>query len=229
MEAERDSLGKEDAPDGAGFDVLGVQDDDLRPVLALVVDEADEIPVVFFLGVGARGKRGLRATASFAEPVALGGLLLEVVLEEPVEQQGVFGGHVDIVAVAGLATHLAEPQRRKLGVGVVERTLRRLTGLQVEPSPFSIERDGATRIRYTLDDVPNLVRVRIFDARGRKVRTLEDARLAGRTGELVWNGRDDDGNRVRVGVYIVLFEAVRTNDGTIARFKTPVVVARPLN
>ena len=103
------------------------------------------------------------------------------------------------------------------------------TGLRIEPSPFSIQRDGATRIRYTLDDVPNLVRARIFDARGRKVRTLEDARLTGRTGELIWNGRNEDGNRVRVGVYVVLFEAVRPNEGTVASFKEPVVVARPLN
>lgn len=100
--------------------------------------------------------------------------------------------------------------------------------LQIEPSPFSIERDGATRIRYTLSDVPNLVRVRIFDARGRKVRTLEDAQLTGRSGELVWNGRDDEGNRVRIGVYVVLFEAVRAEDGIVARFKEPVVVGRSL-
>jgi hypothetical protein len=101
--------------------------------------------------------------------------------------------------------------------------------LTVSPSPFSIERDGATRIRYQLSGVPNLVRARIYDARGRKVRTLEDARLTGRTGELVWNGRDDTGDRVRIGVYVVLFEAVRAGDGTVARLKTPVVVARPLN
>jgi hypothetical protein len=101
--------------------------------------------------------------------------------------------------------------------------------LEVAPSPFSIERDGATRIQYKLDDVPNLIRVQIFDARGRKVRTLEDARLTGRTGELVWNGRDDAGNRVRLGVYVVLFEAVRANDGTVTERKAPVVVARPLH
>ncbi len=103
------------------------------------------------------------------------------------------------------------------------------TGLTIAPSPFSIERDGATRIQYTLDGVPNLVRARIFDARGRKVRTLEDARLTGATGELVWNGRNDAGNRVRVGVYVVLFEAVRAKEGVVSEFKAPVVVARPLD
>ncbi len=103
------------------------------------------------------------------------------------------------------------------------------TGLQIEPSPFSVERDGSTRIRYTLDEVPNLIRVRIFDARGRKVRTLEDARLTGRSGELIWEGRDDERNQVRVGIYVVLFEAVQTDAGTVATFKKPVVVGRPLH
>jgi len=102
-------------------------------------------------------------------------------------------------------------------------------GLRVRPDPFSITRDGATRIQYTLSDVPNLVRVRIYDARGRQVRTLEEARLAGRSGELVWNGRDDAGDRVRIGPYVVLFEAVRAEGGTVTQLKETVVVARPLN
>ncbi|MFB6278116.1 MAG: lamin tail domain-containing protein, partial [Salinibacter sp.] len=81
-------------------------------------------------------------------------------------------------------------------------------GLRIRPDPFSIERDGATRIRYTFDDVPNLVRVRIYDARGREVWS-EEARLTGRSGEIVWDGRNDAGERVRVGPYVVLVEAVR--------------------
>jgi hypothetical protein len=32
-----------------------------------------------------------------------------------------------------------------------------------------------------------------------------------------------------VGVYVVLFEAVRAGAGTTTRLKAPVVVARPLN
>ena len=102
-------------------------------------------------------------------------------------------------------------------------------GLRIQPNPFSIERDKATRIQYTLADVPTLVRVRIYDARGRQVRTLEEARLAGRSGELVWDGRDDAGDRVRIGPYVVFFEAVRAEGGTITQLKETVVVARPLN
>ena len=101
--------------------------------------------------------------------------------------------------------------------------------LRVTPSPFSLERDGGTRIQYTLDTAPSLVRVQIFDARGRRVRTLEETRLSGPSGELVWNGRNDEGHRVRVGVYVVLLEAVRAETGTVTELKAPVVVARPLD
>ena len=102
-------------------------------------------------------------------------------------------------------------------------------GLAIRPSPFSIEQDGATRIQYTLSARPSLIRVRIYDARGRRVRTLEEARLAGRSGELVWNGRNDAGNRVRIGPYVVLLEAVQADGGTTTELKETVVVARPLN
>jgi hypothetical protein len=102
-------------------------------------------------------------------------------------------------------------------------------GLRIRPSPFSIARDGATRIQYTLENRPSLVRVRIYDARGRRVRSLEEARLAGRSGELVWNGRNDAGERVRIGPYVVLLEAVRPEAGTTTQLKETVVVARSLD
>jgi len=102
-------------------------------------------------------------------------------------------------------------------------------GLEISPSPFSVEQDGATQIKYRLEDVANLIRVRIYDTRGRKVRTLEEAALAGRKGTLVWNGEDDAGEPVRIGIYIVLFEAVRSEQGTVTQFKEAVTVARPLD
>ncbi len=103
------------------------------------------------------------------------------------------------------------------------------TGITIAPSPFSPDNDGfddQTRIQYSLS-TPALVRARIFDARGRLVRTLEDARLAGRTGELIWDGLDDDQRTLRMGIYVVLFEALDTNGGTAEAFKETVVLARP--
>ena len=104
--------------------------------------------------------------------------------------------------------------------------------LAVEPSPFSPDRDGrddVTAIRYTLAQDAALVRVRIFDAWGRLVRTLEAARLAGRTGALFWDGLDDAGHALRIGIYVILFEALDTDGGTTVVFKKPVVLARPLD
>jgi len=118
---------------------------------------------------------------------------------------------------------------RRNGVRLPPTHEARAATLEVAPSPFSVERDGGTRIQYTLDTTPSLVRAQIFDARGRPVRTLEQARLSGPSGELVWNGRSDEGERVRVGVYIVLLEAVRADRGTVIELKHPVVVARPLD
>ncbi len=105
-------------------------------------------------------------------------------------------------------------------------------GLTATPSPFSPDGDGfedAVELRYALDADIALVRARIFDAYGRRVRTLEEAVLVGRTGSLVWDGRGDGGARLRIGVYVILFEAVSAEGGTVATFKEPVVLARPLD
>ena len=104
--------------------------------------------------------------------------------------------------------------------------------LVIDPSPFSPDRDGfddVTALRYRLDTDVSVVRVRIFDQHGRLVRTLEEAVLAGRTGQLLWDGLDDGGRRLRLGVYVVLFEAFDAEGGTAAVFKEPVVLARRLD
>ncbi|MFQ5570793.1 MAG: lamin tail domain-containing protein [Rhodothermales bacterium] len=105
-------------------------------------------------------------------------------------------------------------------------------GLTINPSPFSPDQDGfddRTEIRYRLSQVPSLIRVRIFDTYGRLVRTLEDAGLAGPTGQLTWDGLDDGGRTLRIGIYVILFEALNTRGGTTEVFKEPVVLARSPN
>ena len=99
--------------------------------------------------------------------------------------------------------------------------------VHVAPSPFSIERDTATRIRYELDG-PRSLRVEIYDAHGRPIRTVTKARRTAAQGELLWDGRDDDGRRVPVGIYVIWFEAVDADGGHVDVVKKTVVLARPL-
>ncbi|NBC86079.1 MAG: hypothetical protein GVY25_07790 [Bacteroidetes bacterium] len=98
--------------------------------------------------------------------------------------------------------------------------------MTVSPSPFSIQRDGATRIQYRLQQPAGTLRVRIFDAHGRPVRTLVDSRRSASTGEIIWDGRTDTGRVVRMGIYIVLFESVDIDGASIQTARVPVVVAR---
>lgn len=104
--------------------------------------------------------------------------------------------------------------------------------LTVAPSPFSPDGDGfedATRIEFVLDAEIASIRVRIYDAAGRLVRTLDENRPVGRTGVILWDGRDDRNQPLRVGLYVVLFEALAPTGGQVITLKRPVVLARPLN
>jgi hypothetical protein len=97
--------------------------------------------------------------------------------------------------------------------------------LVIEPSPFDPD-EGSTELLYTLGTDAALVRVRIYDAAGRRVRTLEEAAFTGRSGSLRWDGRDDGNRELRIGIYVVLLEALDAQGGTTEAFKRAVVVAR---
>lgn len=102
-----------------------------------------------------------------------------------------------------------------------------MVGVTVDPSPFSIERDRVTTVRYAFGREGALVRARVFDAAGRLVRTLTEAQLAAASGILQWDGLDDAGERLRMGIYIVFVEALFTNEGKAEAYRVPVVLARP--
>ncbi len=103
------------------------------------------------------------------------------------------------------------------------------TGITFSSNPFSPDDDGFEDnlfINYELDQADYLLRVRIFDRYGRKVRTLTDGKAAGFSGSLIWDGLTDDRNRNRVGIYIILFEAYNSASGKKKTFKETVVLAK---
>ena len=94
-------------------------------------------------------------------------------------------------------------------------------------SPFAPTLGQAAEITYTLSSEAGLVRARIYDGGGRRVRELEPGRLSGQTATLVWDGTGDDRRPLRAGIYIVLVEAVDAQGGTTDALRGAVVLARP--
>jgi Ca-activated chloride channel homolog len=71
------------------------------------------------------------------------------------------------------------------------------------PNPFNPE----TTIRFRLDEAAS-VTLTIFDVAGRRVRTLvEQRRHLASAYDVVWNGRDEAGERVASGVYVIRLRA----------------------
>ncbi|MEZ5064067.1 MAG: FlgD immunoglobulin-like domain containing protein [bacterium] len=82
--------------------------------------------------------------------------------------------------------------------------------LAVAPNPF---RTGTT-IRFT-NSTRDVIGVSIYDAAGRRIRDLDAPPVGDGPRELVWNGRDTQGQSVASGVYFVRVEA--SNGSAIRR------------
>jgi hypothetical protein len=96
--------------------------------------------------------------------------------------------------------------------------------LNIEPNPFSPDEDGyedEVTFRYTIPLNSELT-LKIYDVKGRLIKTLaEDQSQA--SGEITWDGRDNDNTIVRIGIYIVWAEVKGSSHGIK---KMTVVVAK---
>jgi len=104
--------------------------------------------------------------------------------------------------------------------------------ISVSPNPFSPDNDGYednTIINYNLTQSTSQIRIKIFDSHGRLVRTLANNQPSGAKGSIIFNGLDDHGNPLRMGIYIVFLEALNQNSGVLESLKAVVVIARKLN
>jgi len=103
--------------------------------------------------------------------------------------------------------------------------------LSVSPNPFSPDNDGFedfTIINYKLTQATSQVRIKIYDSKGRLVRTLTNSQASGSSGSVIFDGLGDDGEALRIGIYIIFLEAISEGTGVVETMKTVVVVARKL-
>lgn len=100
--------------------------------------------------------------------------------------------------------------------------------IEVNPNPFSPNADGFedhTIISYNLPQQTAMVRLRIFDSLGRHIRTLLNNQPSGPTGNVIWDGRNENGQNARLGIYVILLEAYDGNRTGLTQVKSTVVVA----
>ena len=103
--------------------------------------------------------------------------------------------------------------------------------LACSPNPFSPDGDGVddwTILRYNFPGMVHAVDLTIHDGRGRIVRHLATRELGGVSGTLVWDGRDDATEVVRMGIYVAVIRGFDAQGGDLLVAKAAVVVARVL-
>lgn len=103
--------------------------------------------------------------------------------------------------------------------------------LTISPNPFSPDGDGRddfTIISYQLPFNLSKIHIKIFDIRGRLVRFLVNNQPSGTNNYITWDGRDDQRQVCRMGIYIVYLEAIHYQKGVVRSLKKSVVLAKPL-
>ena len=60
------------------------------------------------------------------------------------------------------------------------------------------------------------------------MRALANSQASGLSSSVIFSGLGDDGEALRIGIYIIFLEAINEGAGVVENLKTVVVVARKL-
>ncbi len=92
---------------------------------------------------------------------------------------------------------------------------------------FSPDNDGFEdflRIDYELESSDYFANINVFDAKGRKVKDLVQNETLGTKGFIQWDGVNNDGEKARIGIYVLWIELFKPN-GDKEYFKKTCVLA----
>ncbi|MCW3119318.1 MAG: hypothetical protein JWM28_3400, partial [Chitinophagaceae bacterium] len=101
----------------------------------------------------------------------------------------------------------------------------------ISPKVFSPDNDGhddVATVQYKISDPGYVANITVFDGAGRPVRILVNNGTLALTGYWNWDGLNDKGLKLPVGVYIIYTELFNLQ-GKKKHFKNSIVLARKLN
>jgi hypothetical protein len=96
------------------------------------------------------------------------------------------------------------------------------TRFDVHPNPFcpnEVNREGALHIEFILSQAEDSWDLLVYDLWGRQVRDLGGDRLGPGPRDVIWDGRDDKGEWVSLGAYIVLLRTYDRAEQTVSSRK----------
>lgn len=98
----------------------------------------------------------------------------------------------------------------------------------VEPEAFTPDNDGRDDeaiIRYKQSFAGQIASLRIYDVSGRLIKNLVRNQLIGTSGDIHWNGTDEQGELVKTGYYLLLIDTFNIT-GDVQQYKKRIIVAR---
>jgi hypothetical protein len=115
----------------------------------------------------------------------------------------------------------ATPGRANSQARTVSGTLQ---SISIEPKVFVPGGNiSFTTISYKDDNAGSFASFLIYDSRGQLVRTLTENQLLAANGFLTWDGTNNEGSKVNVGIYILVVELFNSS-GIVEVLKETVVV-----
>jgi len=96
--------------------------------------------------------------------------------------------------------------------------------LTPEISPDGDGFQDALIIDYQTSNPGFLANIRIYDARGRLIKKLNQQTLIATEGSLKWDGSTDDNEKASIGIYVLVAEFIHP-DGRVQTDKETIIVA----
>ncbi len=84
----------------------------------------------------------------------------------------------------------------------------------LEDNTFSPDNDGFRdflKLDYALDGNDYAANINVYDAKGRKIRDLVENETLGAEGFIQWDGINNDGEKARIGIYVLWIELFKPN------------------
>jgi hypothetical protein len=103
--------------------------------------------------------------------------------------------------------------------------------ITVSPQVFSPDNDGfndVVNIAYQFDRAGYIANITIYDADGRKIIDLVKNALISESGVFTWNGINDNGEKAKLGIYIIYAEVFDLN-GNVKHYRKTCVLAGKKN